>query len=51
LLQREKREVEFLLQLFDGFNSNEIKALISGISKLGENIVQMTGLYNHEEKE
>jgi len=51
LLQREKKELKFLLQLFDGFSSNEIKALVNGISKLEKNIVQMARLYNHEEKE
>lgn len=51
LMQREKRESEFLVQLFDGFNSNEVKALVNGILKLEKNIVRMERLYDYEKKE
>jgi DNA-binding MarR family transcriptional regulator len=51
LLQREKKESEFLLKLFEEFNSSEIELLVKSISKLGKNISQMESLYNYEEEE
>lgn len=51
LLQREKRELKFLEQLFEGFQSIEIKDLANGISKLEKNIVKMARLNNNDEKE
>lgn len=51
LLQREKRELKFLVQLFEGFQSSEIKDLVNGISKLEKNIVKMERLNNNDEKE
>jgi hypothetical protein len=43
--------LDFIEQLFDEFNSNEIKNMVNGISKLEKNINQMARLYNHDEKE
>lgn len=40
--QREKRELEFLEQLFEGLEPAEIQGMIRGISKLEKNIVSMT---------
>jgi DNA-binding MarR family transcriptional regulator len=51
LLQREKRELEFLEQLFEGYQSIELKDLVNGISKLEKNIAKMARLNSNEEKE
>lgn len=51
LQRRENKETEFLLQLFDGFDSNEIESLADGIAKLGKSIQQMERLYSYEEEE
>jgi DNA-binding MarR family transcriptional regulator len=45
---REKKELEFLQQLFNGFDTNLIKGLEKGILKLGGNIIEMEKQY--EEK-
>ncbi|NLE25420.1 MAG: MarR family transcriptional regulator [Clostridiaceae bacterium] len=50
-LQREKKETEFLLQLFDGFEPEELDALVNGIAKLGDSIQHMERVYSHEEEE
>lgn len=51
LLEREKRESDFLEQLFESFNSIELKGLSNGISRLEKNIDMMARLYGNEEKE
>lgn len=51
LLKREKSETEYLEQLFEDFNSDEIKALADGISKLEKSIVKKERSYNYEDKE
>ncbi|MHB8061320.1 MAG: MarR family winged helix-turn-helix transcriptional regulator [Ruminiclostridium sp.] len=43
--QRESREIEFFEKLYSGFDTNLIKGLNNGISKLGENIVEMEKQY------
>lgn len=43
--QREKREIEFLEKLYVGFDTNLIKGLDNGISKLEENINEMEKQY------
>ena len=48
LAKREKGELEFLEQLFDGFQSVEINTLAKGMSKLEKNIVKMGRAYNNE---
>lgn len=50
LRQRENRELEFLEQLFEGFESDEINGLMQGILKLEKNIFRLEGLYHDEEK-
>ncbi|RCX19335.1 DNA-binding MarR family transcriptional regulator [Anaerobacterium chartisolvens] len=51
LKQREKRELKFLEQLFEGFEPSEIQELIHGISKLEKNIISIARLKHDEEKE
>lgn len=51
LLQREKEEIEFLSQLFYGFDSNEIESMAAGIEKLGKAVQKMEKLYSHEKEE
>lgn len=48
LLQRERRELEFLEQLFEDFKPTEINDLVNGISKLDKNIIKMAGLYGYD---
>lgn len=43
--QREKRELEFFEKLYDGFDTNIIKSLDNGISKLEKNIIKMEKQY------
>lgn len=49
--QREKRELEFLEQLYEDFDTNLIKNLAKGISKLEKNIIEMEKQYDDEEEE
>jgi len=49
LSKREKKEEEFLRQLFDGFEPNEIDVIAEGISKLESAIERMERIYSHEE--
>jgi DNA-binding MarR family transcriptional regulator len=51
MMQREKREIEFLERLFEGFTPGELQGMARGISKLEKNIIEMAGLNHHEEKE
>jgi len=51
LRQRENRELEFLDQLFEGFESDEINELMQAILKLEKNILRLEGLNHDEEKE
>lgn len=43
--QREDGELEFFEKLYNGFDTNLIKCLDSGISKLEENIIEMEKQY------
>ncbi|ASA25756.1 MarR family winged helix-turn-helix transcriptional regulator [Paenibacillus donghaensis] len=51
MLQREKKELEFLEHLFEGFEPTELQEMVRSISKLEKNIIGMARLYHHEEKE
>ncbi len=51
LVQRGKSELDFMEQLFEGFESMELKAMVNGISRLEKNIVKMARLNSDEEKE
>lgn len=46
--QREKRENEFIDQLFDEFDSNEVSAIKNAIIKLDKNISDMESQYVNE---
>ncbi len=49
--EREKRELEFIEQLYDGFDSSLINNLCKGISKLEKNILKIEVDYDKKEKE
>ncbi|MBP1926959.1 DNA-binding MarR family transcriptional regulator [Sedimentibacter acidaminivorans] len=49
--ERENRELKFIEQLYDGFDSTLIKSLCKGISKLEKNIGEMERYYDKREKE
>jgi len=49
--EREKRELEFLERLYNGFDSTLINNLCKGISKLEKNIMEMEKNYDKSEKE
>ena len=51
LRHRENKELEFLGQLFEGFESDEINALMRGIKKLEKNIMRLEEINHDEEKE
>lgn len=51
LKQRERKELEFLEQLFEGFQPSDIQELIRGIWKLEQNIISISRVYQNEEKE
>lgn len=45
---REENEAIFLEKLFNGFSSDELKSLARGMSKLGDNIIEMEMQYTNE---
>lgn len=49
--QREQRELEFLEQLYDGFDTNLVTGLFQGLTKLAENMMEMEKQYAKDEKE
>ncbi|MDF2567766.1 MAG: MarR family transcriptional regulator [Oscillospiraceae bacterium] len=51
LKRREKKELQFLEQLFEGFDPNSVRSLSDGISKLDQNIIEMEKQYAYEKKE
>lgn len=51
MLSREKRELDFLLSLFEGFDAKELRKISKGISKLEKNINDLSRSYSNEEKE
>lgn len=48
LKQREKMELYFLQELFNGFTSDELSMLYEAIEKLKENIIEMENIYEKE---
>jgi len=49
--QREKRELKFLEELYDGFDTKLVTGLFHGLSKMAVNIIEMENQYATEEKE
>jgi len=49
--QREGKEIEFLTQLFDGFDLGTIESFVYAISKLEKNIIEMEKQYAYKRKE
>lgn len=50
-IQREQRELDFIEQLFTGFDTHVVTGLCEGLSKLADNIIEMETQYVKEEKE
>jgi len=50
-VQREKKELKFLEQLYEGFDTKLVTGLFDGLSKLAVNIIEMENQYVKEEKE